>query len=61
MRAERVTPRTAAAAWNAVVKTYRGAVKLPALDIANLFGGRKTITWREALAGITREIAAANR
>ena len=61
MRAERLTPRTAAAAWDAVVKTYRGPVKLPALDIVHLFSGRKTITWREALECIVREIDAANQ
>lgn len=61
MRADRLTKRTAAAAWDAARQVYHGPLQLPELNLGKLFAGRKTITWREALAGIAREIDAANQ
>jgi len=60
MRAERITQRTAAAAWEAAQRVYSGPVNLPTINLGELFKGRKSITWREALASIREAIEKAN-
>jgi len=60
MRAERLTQRTAEAAWNAARQVYNGPLQLPCLDMGKIFNGRKSITWREALAGIKEAIESSN-
>ena len=55
-----MTQRTAEAAWDAARQVYNGPLQLPCLDMGKIFNGRKSITWREALAGIKEAIESSN-
>lgn len=60
MRPERVTQRNVAAAYEAVKRVYHGPLQLPALDMGEMFAGRKSVTWRAALKWISAKIDIAN-
>lgn len=62
MRAERITLRQAQCAWDAIQKSitlapYNGAaVSLPAIDMAGIFNGRKTMTHHAVIEAVKKAI-----
>lgn len=65
MRAERITLRQAQSAWDAIQKSitlapYNGAaVSLPAIDMAGIFNGRKSMTYYAVVEAVKKAIDAA--
>lgn len=64
MRANRLTVKTAEAAIDAARRICLNPwaqMKFPSIDVKDMFKGRKSITWKEALEYYTAALNAVNR